>query len=165
MSMNTKPERNAEGYLDLTAYEAICNADRIIAKTKHKNYPRVYVCSSFCGNKSSSTTDIIQYTRFALQQGKFPIVPQLYLPCFIHDGNIAEHELAANFKYRLLQGCRELWLFGRVGVDVKREIQEALRLKIKVRHFSEKMKELTVYYGSGRSNDILKSLEGYRNEK
>jgi len=112
--MNTNPKLNASGYKDITAFKAINNVSR---KTKSesgvKTEPQmVFICSPFAGDTKANTNKALQYCKFAVSKGKFPIAPHCYFPLFMNDGNSAERELGISFGLRLLYDCRELWLFG-----------------------------------------------------
>ena len=140
--MNTKPTRNASGCLDLTAFHAIRNADREIAGANSKKYPSTYICSPFRGDIERNTANAVRYSRFALEQGRFPIAPHLFLPRFLDDADAAERALALSFGIRLLCGCREVWVFGSdISSGMAAEIAEAKRRKIKVRYFNENCEE------------------------
>lgn len=140
MAINKNPMRNASGYPDYTAYHAIRNADRAGKKANRKphcrNHARVYICSPFRGDTARNTANAISYCRFALTRGKFPIAPHCYLPLFMDDNKPAERELALAFGLRLLQGCRELWVFGDIiSEGMGYEIEAAKRQRIPIKYF------------------------------
>ena len=142
MAMNKNPKRNASGYLDYTAFYAIRAADRETATKKKKvhqeKYPRVYICSPFRGDTENNVKNAIRYARFALEQKRFPIAPHLYFPRFMDDDKPAERELAMSFDLRLLNGCREIWVFGgHISTGMAEEIAAAKRKKIKIKYFNE----------------------------
>jgi hypothetical protein len=132
------PRRNPEHYRDDTAYSAIKAVTR-----DERGYPRVYICSPFRGDSAANTLKTLQYCRFALKRGFFPIAPHVWLPRFMRDGDPAERELALSFGERLLRGCRAIWVFGDViSAGMAREIKSAERNGIPIRRFNSKCKEL-----------------------
>jgi hypothetical protein len=136
---------NHEGYLDLTAYEAMSEISRDERQKSGKTPepPKVYICSPFRGSVESNVKNALWYCRFALEQGKFPIAPHCYFPQFMDDNNPTERELALSFGLRLLYECRELWIFGNVITDgMKREIFAAKWRNIKIKRFDESMEEI-----------------------
>jgi len=100
----------------------------------------VYICSPFAGNTDADVKKALQYCRFALGKGKFPIAPHCYLPRFMDDNDPVERELGLSFGMRLLYECRELWIFGaRVSEGMRREIHAAKQRGIRIKHFSENL--------------------------
>ena len=157
---NKNPIRNASGYMDLTAFYAIRNADRKYAKErkqsvrvykapkpkvkkpKQEKYPRIYICSPFSGDIKRNRANAARFSRHALEMGCFPIAPHLYLPRFMNDADPSERELALSFGLRLLSGCKEVWVFGEnISAGMKGEIAEAKRRRITVRYFNESYEE------------------------
>ena len=139
-------KKNSEGYLDLTAYGAL-TAVRREERQKSGLKPesaKVYICSPFRGNTETNIANALRYCRFAVERGKFPIAPHCYLPRFMNDDNPAERELALSFGLRLLNDCRELWIFGaNISEGMKREILAAKWRNIKIKHFNENCEEVT----------------------
>ncbi len=89
-------KRNAEGYSDPTAYEALSS---IIHKEKHSakvkaDFPKVYICSPFAGDMEMNVKRALKYCRFALARARLPIAPHCYFPRFMDDGIPSERELA-----------------------------------------------------------------------
>jgi len=146
MSKNKNPKLNTSGCKDMTAYTAINNADR---KERKSNAPKseppmVFICSPFAGEVEVNTAKALKYCRFAIDKGKFPIAPHCYFPRFMDDDNPAERELGISFGLRLLNNCKELWLFGsRISEGMKREILAAKWRGIRIRQFSEDLEEIT----------------------
>ena len=139
--MENNPKLNASGCRDMTAYEAIQTVDRE-ARLK-PDLSKVYICSPFAGDIGANVEKALQYCRFALNKGNFPIAPHCYLPRFMDDNNPAERELGLSFGLRLLYECRELWVFGtRISEGMKREILAAKWRGIRIRQFSENMEEM-----------------------
>jgi len=143
--MNKNPTLNASGCKDMTAYKAIQNTSRQERRDAgvKTEAPKVYICSPFAGDTEANVEKALKYCRFALQKGKFPIAPHCYLPRFMDDANPAERELALSFGLRLLNDCRELWIFGsRISEGMKREILAAKWRHIKIKQFNEIMEEI-----------------------
>jgi len=140
--VNKNPTLNTSGCKDMTAYKAIQNTsrqERRDADIKTET-PKVYICSPFAGETEANVGKALKYCRFALQKGKFPIAPHCYLPRFMDDENPTERELALSFGLRLLNDCRELWIFGsRISEGMKREILAAKWRGIRIRQFNEDM--------------------------
>ena len=102
-------KRNAEGYPDPTAYEAIM---AIVRAEKKRDYrPLVYICSPFAGDVSGNTARARQYCRFAVEQGAIPVAPHLLYPQFMDDNDKTERALGLFFGVVLLGKCDELWAF------------------------------------------------------
>jgi hypothetical protein len=128
-------KKNAEGYMDMTAYEALT---AVVKSEKPANKrPFVYICSPFRGDADRNTDNALRYCRFALERGKLPIAPHCYLPRFMDDDVPSERELALSFGLRLLQYCREIWVFGAViSGGMRREIDAAKKQRIPIRFFT-----------------------------
>jgi hypothetical protein len=141
----TNPTRNASGYKDITAHKAISKTDREARKEAGlKTEPqKVFICSPFAGDMEANMKKALEYCRFALKKGKFPIAPHCYFPHFMNDGIPAERELAISFGLRLLVECREVWIFGtNISEGMKREILAAKWRNIRIRQFNENMQEI-----------------------
>jgi hypothetical protein len=139
-------KKNREGYLDLTAYEAITAVRREARKNSvvRSEPPKVYICSPFRGDTETNVANALRYCRYAVERGKFPIAPHCYLPRFMDDANPAERKLAISFGLRLLNDCREVWIFGStISEGMKREILAAKWRNIKIKQFNENMEELS----------------------
>ena len=124
--------RNAEGYMDTTAYEAI----RAAEPKKFTFRPIIYVCSPFSGDIAGNTERAKRYSRFVVDEGGIPLTPHLYLPQFMREET--ERDLAIFMDLALLSKCAELWVFGDVisnGMQI--EISHAQRKGKPVRYVSE----------------------------
>ena len=131
---------NRERYYDPTPYEALTAIEQ---EAKKRRYPRTYICSPFRGDVERNVQKAIEYCRFALDRGRFPIAPHIWLPRFMDDADPAERDIALSFGLRLLGGCREVWAFGSgVSEGMRREIAEAERRGIPVRYFNEDKEEI-----------------------
>jgi hypothetical protein len=136
-------KRNAEGYYDPTAYEALTAVWRSEREAERHAYPRTYICSPFKGDTTRNTANAARYCRFALDQERMPIAPHLLFPQFMEDDDPAERELGMSFGLRLLAGCAEVWVFGgNISRGMRREIDKARHKGIPVRYFNERCEEV-----------------------
>ena len=140
-------KRNSEGYLDITAYQAlkiISNAEERKAKAKGRGYrPIVYICSPYSGDIEGNTRKAIAYTRYASDVGCIPITPHLLFPRFLDDSIEEERELGILYSKVLMNFCRELWVFGEdISLGMRSEIDKARRKGMPIRHFDSAMKEI-----------------------
>jgi len=137
--MNNK---NAEGYPDPTAAEALSN---IIKEEKAANLyrPLVYIASPFAGDTERNTARARMYCRFAVSQGAIPLAPHLHYPQFLDDEDPESRELGLFFATVLLGKCDELWVFGySVTKGMAREITKAVKRGIPIRYFNNKFEEI-----------------------
>jgi hypothetical protein len=105
---------------------------------------KVYIASPFRGDTETNVNNARRYARFAYARGYLPIAPHLYLPQFLDDGVPDERATALAWGLEALAACRELWVFGEtVSEGMAKEIREARRLRIPVRHFTAELKEVT----------------------
>jgi hypothetical protein len=135
---------NASGYYDPTAFNAIQSVILTEEKANRQSKPkRVYIASPYKGDTERNVINALKYCRFAVVQNCFPIAPHCYLPRFMNDDNPAERELALFFGLRLLNGCKELWVFGeQISDGMRGEIDAAKQHHIPVRYFSTDCKEV-----------------------
>jgi hypothetical protein len=135
-------KKNAEGYPDPTAYEALAAVSK--AEKCVKPYkPLVYVASPYAGDVESNITRAREYCRFAIARGCIPLAPHLHYPQFMDDGDIAERELGLSFALILLCKCDELWVFGdRVSRGMVKEIEKAEKRDIPIRRFNSMCQEV-----------------------
>ena len=125
---------NKEGYLDLTAYQALCNIER---EEKKKYKKIVFICSPYAGDIKFNTERAKRYGRFAVIKKVVPIVPHLLYPQFLNEDDPKERKLGIRMGLTLLKRCNELWVFGDViskGMTV--EIKKAMKYKKQIRHFT-----------------------------
>ena len=128
--------RNAEGYPDPVAYEAIRNVE------KKEFRPLVYICSPLSGNVEVNKERARKYCRFAVEQKAIPLAPHLLFPQFMDDDNPSERELAMFMNMVLLGKCLELWVFGdTISSGMGEEITRAKKKHIPIRYFTEELKE------------------------
>lgn len=122
--------RNAEGYLDPTACEALRSVERTT------EMPFVYICSPYRDNPRVNVMRARQYCKFAAKQGKIPLAPHLYFPQFMSDKS--ERDKAMRMNFELLKLCGECWVFGdNITEGMAAEIKRAK----KVRYFNTKCEE------------------------
>ena len=60
--------RNSEGYLDLTAYEAIKKVEQE-QRSGRAFRPIVYICSPYAGEVAANVENARRYSRFAVDKG------------------------------------------------------------------------------------------------
>lgn len=107
-----------------------------------KVMPLVYICSPYSGDTEKNSELARKYSRFAAEQGAVPIAPHLLLPQFLSEET--ERELAMSMNMAILGKCSELWVFGdTVTAGMAAEIEEAERLKMKIRYYTEDLEERT----------------------
>ena len=121
--------RNAEGYADPTAGEAITQ----VIKENRTYKPLVYICSQFSGDIVGNTEKAKQYSRFAVDADVIPIAPHLLLPLYMKETE--EGELAMFMDMVILGRCEE-WSGG-----MQAEIDKVKKRRMKIRYFSEDCKE------------------------
>jgi len=145
MSNNRSDRFNGSGYYDPTAYEALRNISRSERK-EHKgkqSAPKIYICSPYRGDTENNVRNARRYCRFAVEQGCFPIAPHLFLPQFMNDNIRSERELALSFGLRLLNGCKEMWIFGnKISEGMQMEIDAAKHQNKSLRFFTSDLKEV-----------------------
>ena len=136
---------NAEGYIDLTAYEALSRIEREERKAKKaESYrPLVYICSPYSqGCINDNIENARRYSRFAVDSHCIPITPHIYFTQFMRDEISDERKTAMFMNMVLLGRCEELWVFGDViSKGMQAEIRRAKRKYMKIRYFTEYMEE------------------------
>ena len=136
---------NTEGYIDLTAYEALSRIEREERKAKKaESYrPLVYICSPYSqGCINDNIENARRYSRFAVDSHCIPITPHIYFTQFMRDEIPAERKTAMFMNMVLLGRCEELWVFGDViSKGMQAEIRRAKRKYMKIRYFTEYMEE------------------------
>lgn len=106
--------------------------------------PVVYICSPYSGNIKLNTANARRYCRYAVDKGYIPLAPHLYFPQFISEET--EREMAMFMNYVLLTKCKELWVFGgKITAGMAEEIEKARQRSIRIRYFSEEIKEAQNY--------------------
>lgn len=132
--------KNAEGYADPTAYEALT----AVAKSEKSYKPLVYIASPYAGDTETNVRRAQGYCRFAVTKNCIPIAPHLHYPQFMDDSDKEQRELGLFFALVLLGKCDELWIFGdRVSNGMSQEIKKAEKRGIPIRRFSFKCEEIS----------------------
>lgn len=104
--------------------------------------PLVYICSPFSGDIEGNTKKAREYSRFAVDQGAIPLAPHLLLPQFMSEQT--ERELAMFMDMVLLGRCEQIWVFGNnISTGMAAEIEKAKLKKMKIRYFTDDLKEET----------------------
>ena len=134
---------NAEGYIDLTAYEALSRIEREERKAK-KARPLVYICSPYShGCINDNIENARRYSRFAVDTHYVPIAPHLLFPQFLDDRLAEDRQTAMSLNQVLLEKCSQLWVFGSVRSEgMQQEIQWAKQRQITIRYFTEELEEI-----------------------
>ena len=141
MSVDT---RNSEGYMDLTAYEAMSAIEREERHALRAFRPIVYVCSPYAGDIESNVAAARRYSRFAVDSGYIPIAPHLLFPQFLNDTDPRERDLGLFFGNALMSKCSEVWVFGEtISPGMAAEIRRARWKNYRLRYFTEEMEEIT----------------------
>lgn len=140
MGISTK---NAEGYSDPTAYEAVRRIEeRECARSVFR--PLVYICSPLSGDVPGNQERARKYSRFAVDKGAIPLAPHLLFPQFMDDSDPAERSLALYMDMVLLSKCGEVWVFGEtISRGMAAEIEKAKRKGKPIRYFDRDCKEVT----------------------
>lgn len=140
-------KKNSEGYVDMTSYEALTNITRDKAADKKAAYlPLVYVCSPYAGDVENNVINAKRYSRFTVENHAIPVTPHLLYPQFMDDDDESEREMAMHFNYVLLGKCSEVWIFGGViSRGMAREIALAKKRRMKLRWFTQDLKEVREY--------------------
>ena len=135
-------KRNAEGYNDPTAYEALT----LIEKEEHALRafrPIVYICSPYAGDIDRNVKAAQNYSRFAVDKGFIPIAPHLLFPQFMNDTDPQERELGLLFGNALMSKCSEVWVFGSfISPGMQAEIKRARWKNYRLRYFTEELEEV-----------------------
>ncbi|MBR0189684.1 MAG: DUF4406 domain-containing protein [Clostridia bacterium] len=97
----------------------------------------VYVCSPLRGHGEKNIIRENIYSRFVYEEGCLPISPFVMLSQFIDEDDTTERKSSKILSLKLLEKCDELWAFGLFHTEsMKREIEKAKSLKIKIRQFT-----------------------------
>lgn len=108
----------------------------------NKDRSVVYICSPFSGDRTANTENAKRYSRFAVDAGAIPFAPHLLLPLYMKEDT--ERGQALYMDLVFLRRCDELWVFGQnITSGMQAEIDQARKLGMKIRYFTEKFKEET----------------------
>ena len=134
---------NAEGYIDLTAYEALSKIAREEKEKQKKYKPLVFICSPYAGDVEGNAMRAKRYGRYAVSKKVIPIIPHLMYPQFLFDDDPEERKLGLEMGLVLLSKCKELWVFGdRISSGMKVEIIKAKKRDMKIRYFTTSCAEV-----------------------
>jgi len=89
-------KRNAEGYMDPTAYEAMSLTEKE-ERALRAFRPIIYICSPYAGDIEKNVNAARGYSRFAVDKGFIPFAPHLLFPQFMNDTDPQERELGLFF--------------------------------------------------------------------
>ena len=132
---------NAEGYKDLTAYEALRNIEK--EEEQFSRLKLIYVCSPFAGNVEYNTSRAKGYSRYVMSKGFIPLAHHLLLPQFLDDEDKEEREMGLTYALFLLGKCDAIWVFGRkITNGMQGEIKRAKRYGIPIKYFNEGCEEV-----------------------
>ena len=134
--------RNTEGYADPTAGLAMSNLlkeyrQKQRVRYANKNRKKIYVASPYAGNVAKNVAAAVRYCRKVIDDGYMPVAGHLLYPQILDDNDPEERDLGLLFGLALLRTCDEVWVFGTVSDGVEKEIEEAKRLKKRVRYMEE----------------------------
>lgn len=140
--------KNAEGYKDPTVGAVLAREMKEFRQAQRQKYQdknrcKVYVASAYAGDTVGNTARAVQYCRFAIEKGYLPIASHLLYPQVLSDAVPAERELGLLFGLALLATCQECWFFGEHSPGMEQEMQEAKRLRKKIRRFDQQMMEVS----------------------
>ena len=93
------------------------------------------MASKYAGDVDANVEAAIGYCRRVIEAGYMPIASHLLYPQILNDDDSKEREIGLMFGLALLRLCDEVWVFGPVSPGVSREIDEAKRLKKRLRFF------------------------------
>lgn len=139
-------KRNAEGYMDLTAYQALSligkEEERKVRAAGGRYRPVVYICSPFSGDTERNTEKAIVYSRYASDSGCIPLAPHLLFTRFLDDSVKEERELGLLYGKVIMNFCHEVWVFGEnISPGMETEIERAKAKGIRIRRFDGECKE------------------------
>lgn len=144
--------KNSEGYADPTAGAAMSQIMKEYRENRKqqwqkedaaRNRKRVYVASPYAGDIEKNILDAVRFCRYVIAEGCMPVASHLLYPQVLNDADQEERFLGTMFGLALLKDCREVWFFGSgMSPGMQREYDEAMRLKKKIRCFSENCEEV-----------------------
>ena len=108
-----------------------------------KERPMVYVVSRYAGDVKTNREKAIEYCRYVIKRQRIPVASHLLYPQNLDDNDPEQRKLGMLFGLALLAVCKEVWVFGKpYSPGMQAEIDEAKRLGMKIRYFTEGMDEL-----------------------
>lgn len=131
--------RNAEGYMDMTAFEGLKRAQR----TRFGRRPLVYICSPYSGDVEANVDLARRFCRVALQRRTIPIAPHLLFPQFMDDTVPDERELAMFMNRILLSRMDAIWVYAdRISTGMRQEIEWAYVQGTPIKYFNTGFEEI-----------------------
>ena len=135
-------KRNAEGYMDPTAYEAMSLIEKE-ERALRAFRPIIYICSPYAGDIEKNVNAVRGYSRFAVDKGFIPLAPHLLFPQFMNDTDPQERELGLFFGNALMSKCSEVWVFcSFISPGMQAEIKRAKWKNHYLRYFTEECQEV-----------------------
>lgn len=132
---------NSEGYVDLTAFEALTRIEQEAKKTTFR--PIVFISSPFAGEVECNVSKAQDYCRFAVSKGCIPIAPHLLFPQFMDDADQTQRDLALFMGMVLMAKCAEMWVFGSyISKGMAVELEKAKSRNMVIHYFSENCEEV-----------------------
>ena len=134
-------KKNAEGYSDPTAYEALI---RVWAEEKRTAFrPLVFICSPYACDTDTNVQNARRFCRFTVEQNCIPIAPHLLFPQFLDDTNASDRASGLFFGKVLLGKCTEMWVFGEeITSGMAAEIARAKYKGLPIRQFDTDCQEV-----------------------
>ncbi|MCI1768770.1 MAG: DUF4406 domain-containing protein [Mageeibacillus sp.] len=103
---------------------------------------RLHLFTHFQETALQGTENAKRYSRYAVDAGAIPFAPHLLLPMYMKEDS--ERGQALYMDMVFLRRCDELWIFGEnITSGMQAEIDQARKLGMKIRYFSENFKEET----------------------
>lgn len=97
----------------------------------------IYICSPYAGEIENNIRFAKAACHYAMEQGCAPVAVHLLYPQFLNDAVLSEREAGIRMGLRVLASCEEIWVCGRrISSGMSREIAEAKRLGLPIRHLS-----------------------------
>lgn len=150
--------RNAEGYYDPVAGEALSNIAREERKAGRQRVfrPLVYVCSRYAGDVVRNILAAQKYCRFAVEQNAIPLASHLLYPQILDDENPRERELGLFFGKVLMDRCSEVWIFsdGDYSDGMQAEYDRAVRKGYRIRYFTTDCREVESHGNGGGDGPV-----------
>ena len=131
--------RNAEGYMDMTAFEGLNRAQR----TRFGWRPLVYICSPYSGDIEANVEIARRFCRVALQRRTIPVAPHLLFPQFMDDAVPGERELAMFMNRIVLSRMDAIWVYAdRISTGMRQEIEWAYVQGTPIKYFNTGFEEI-----------------------
>ncbi len=131
--------RNAEGYMDMTAFEGLKRAQR----TQFGWRPLVYICSPYSEDVEANVEIARRFCRVALQRRTIPVAPHLLFPQFMDDAVPGERELAMFMNRIVLSRMDAIWVYAdRISTGMRQEIEWAYVQGTPIKYFNTGFEEI-----------------------